>query len=145
MLHNVLIFHDQLRHYNRKTTPRCLMKIDLRKAYDMVSWEFLEEALVVYGFPTRFIQWIMVCVTSIKFIVKVNGEGHGYFEGKRGLRQEDPVSPLLFILVMEYLSRILKCMSLLPTFRFLPMCQQLQLNHLIFTDDLMIFCKGEIN
>ncbi|KAH0651106.1 hypothetical protein KY284_031018 [Solanum tuberosum] len=43
MNHNILICHDLLRHYNRKTTPRCLMKIELRKAYDMVSWEFLEE------------------------------------------------------------------------------------------------------
>lgn len=48
MMHNVLICHDLLRHYNRRTTPRCIMKIDLRKAYDMVSWEFLEEALRGY-------------------------------------------------------------------------------------------------
>ncbi|XP_070049987.1 uncharacterized protein [Nicotiana tomentosiformis] len=45
MMHNVLICCDLLRHYNRKTTPRCLMKIDFRKAYDMISWEFLEKAL----------------------------------------------------------------------------------------------------
>lgn len=46
---------------------------------------------------------------------------------------------------MEYLPRIFKCMSFLPTFRFHPMGQQLQLTHLIFADDLMIFYKGEIN
>ncbi|XP_075091778.1 uncharacterized protein LOC142171947 [Nicotiana tabacum] len=45
MMYNVLICRDLLRHYNRKTTPRCLMKIDFRKAYDMISWEFLEKAL----------------------------------------------------------------------------------------------------
>lgn len=56
MMHNVLIYHDLLRHYNRKTSSRCLMKVDLRKAYDMVSWKFLEEALKGFEFPDRFIQ-----------------------------------------------------------------------------------------
>lgn len=56
MLHNVLICHDILRHYKSKTTPMCLMKIDLKKAYDMVSWEFLEEALRGFGFPEKFTQ-----------------------------------------------------------------------------------------
>ncbi|XP_060178152.1 uncharacterized protein LOC132608097 [Lycium barbarum] len=144
MVHNILVCHDLLRHYNRKTTPRCLMKIDLRKAYDMVSWEFLEEALVGFGFPIKFIRLIIACVTTPKFTIKLNGEGFGYFEGKRGLRQGDPVSPLLFVLVMEYLSRVLKTMSMLLDFKFHPMCKSLKLNHLIFADDLMIFYKGEV-
>ncbi|XP_075086065.1 secreted RxLR effector protein 78-like [Nicotiana tabacum] len=139
MMHNVLICHDLLKHYNRKTTPRCLMKIDLRKAYDMVSWEFLEEALRGYGFPDKFIHWIMVCVSTTMFTIKVNGEGHGYFAGKRGLRQGDPISPLLFVIIMEHLSRTLKTISRLPYFRFYPICKEIKLTHLIFADDLMIF------
>lgn len=54
MLHNVFICHDILRHYNMKTTPRCLMKIDLMKAHGIVSWEFLEEDLRGFGFPEKF-------------------------------------------------------------------------------------------
>ncbi|XP_019225084.1 PREDICTED: uncharacterized protein LOC109206689, partial [Nicotiana attenuata] len=96
LIHNVLICHDLLRHYNRKTTPRCLMKIDLKKTYDMVRWEFLEEVLRGYGFPMPFIQLIMVCVTKTTFTVKVNGAGYGYFEGKRGLRQGDLYDLMLF-------------------------------------------------
>uniref|UniRef100_A0A0V0IRY0 Putative ovule protein n=1 Tax=Solanum chacoense TaxID=4108 RepID=A0A0V0IRY0_SOLCH len=54
MMHNVLICHDLLRHYNRmNVSPRCLMKIDLKKAYDMVSWDFLEEVLTGFGFPRK--------------------------------------------------------------------------------------------
>ncbi|KAK6781939.1 hypothetical protein RDI58_019735 [Solanum bulbocastanum] len=144
MMHNVLICHDLLRHYNRKNvSPRCLMKIYLKKAYDIVSWEFLEEVLRGFGFPQQFIKWIMLGVTTTMFSINVNGENqYAFFAGKRGLRQGDPASPLLFVLVMEYFSKTLQTMSGLPDFRFHPMCKKLQLTHLIFVDDLMIFCKG---
>lgn len=49
-MHNVLICHNLPRHYNRKISTRCLLRIYLRKAYGMVSWEFLEEAMIGYGF-----------------------------------------------------------------------------------------------
>lgn len=52
------------------------------------------------------------------------------------------MSPLLFALVVEYFSRVLKCMSSIPDFTFYPLCKQLQLSHLIFANDLMIFCKA---
>lgn len=87
----------------------------------------------------------MTCVSSPTFTIKVNGEEHGYFDGKRGLRQGDPRSPLLFVLVMEYLSRVLKYMCALPDFAFHPMCKQLKLSHLIFANDLRIFCKANTN
>lgn len=87
LVHNILIFHDLLRHYNRKTSSRCLIKIDRRKAYDMVSWEFLQEVLLGYMFPPEFVQLVMTCVTSPYFTIKVNGECHGFFASKKGLRQ----------------------------------------------------------
>ncbi|XP_019259289.1 PREDICTED: uncharacterized protein LOC109237434 [Nicotiana attenuata] len=70
LVHNVLMCSDLLRHYNRKTIPRCLMKIALRKAYDMIQWEFIEEMLKGYGFPPKFIQLIMACNNN-----KVPSEG----------------------------------------------------------------------
>lgn len=143
LVQNVLICHDTMRHYKSKTSPRCLMKIDLRKAFDMVSWEFLEEMLKGYGFPKKFSQLIMNCIKSIKFGIRINGSNYGYFAGKRGLSQGDPISPLLFVMIIEYLSRVLTKMEQLPDFRFHPMCKKIRLNHLCFADDLMIFCKGK--
>lgn len=84
-MYNVFICHDLLRDNNRKISPRCLMKIDLRKAYYMIRCEFLEKLLRGYGFPERFRQLIMLCVTTVYFSVKVNGDSCDYFEGRRGL------------------------------------------------------------
>ncbi|XP_059301970.1 uncharacterized protein LOC132053893 [Lycium ferocissimum] len=71
IVHSVLMCHDLLRLYNRKmTSPRCLMKIDLKKAYDIVNWDFVHEMLVKYGFTPKFVQLIMVCVTTTSFSVK---------------------------------------------------------------------------
>ncbi|XP_049346442.1 uncharacterized protein LOC125810992 [Solanum verrucosum] len=106
--------------------------------------EFLEKVLDGFGFPEQFIKWIMLGVTTTMFSIKVNGENYGFFAGKRGLRQGDPASPLLFVLVMEYLLRTLQTMSGMPEFRFHPMCKKVQLTHLIFVDDLMIFWKGNV-
>ncbi|WMV42414.1 hypothetical protein MTR67_035799 [Solanum verrucosum] len=82
---------------------------------------------------------------GVMFSVKVNGGSHGFFVGRRGLRQGDSISPLLFVLVMEYLSRTLHTMSQLPNFKYHIICKKLKLTHLIFVDDLMIFCKGSVD
>lgn len=110
LIHYVLICHDLLRPYSRKTTPRCMMKIDLKKVYDMANWNFnfLKEALHGNGFPIPFIKLIMKCVRTTKFTIRINREGYEYFECKRELRQGNPMCPLLFVLVMEYLTRVLK-------------------------------------
>lgn len=60
--------------------------------------------------------------------------------GKAISVQDDPASPLLFVLVTEYLTRILKALGMLPDFKFHPMCEDFQLTHLIFVDD--VFRKG---
>lgn len=144
IFHNVAIVQDLVGVYNRKATPPCCMlKIDIRKAYDSVDWNFLQEMMQALNFPQRFINWVMACVTSTSFSLGINGSLHGFFQGKRGLRQGDPMSPLLFVICMEYLSRLLAYAGNQKGYSFHYRCKGMALNHLVFADDLIIFCKGD--
>ncbi|XP_074289279.1 uncharacterized protein LOC141614432 [Silene latifolia] len=135
---------DLVRLYNRKVvSPRCLMKIDLKKAYDSVHWDFVEQMLIALNFPTNFIHLVMICVRTASYTLVLNGENFGYFKGANGLRQGDPISLLLFTITMEYLSRILTHVTATMPFKFHPLCSHLKLSHLMFADDLLLFSKGD--
>ncbi|GJS14114.1 putative RNA-directed DNA polymerase, eukaryota, reverse transcriptase zinc-binding domain protein [Tanacetum coccineum] len=75
----------------------------------------------------------------------MNGNIHGFFKGKRGLRQGDPLSPYLFTLVMEILTLILKRrVRLSDTFRYHNHCEELEIINVCFADDLFIFARGDV-
>ncbi|KAL9678548.1 hypothetical protein QQ045_016393 [Rhodiola kirilowii] len=84
----------------------------------------------------------MACVSSVKFSVLINGSLEGYFGSSRGLRQDDPISPYLFTLVMEVLSRLLGNMKRVGNFNYHPKCARTRLSHLMFADDVIIFSKA---
>jgi len=144
ILYNVLICQDLARGYQRKhISPRCILKIDLKKAFDSIHWPFIWRMLEALKFPNPFIHWIKECVTNVSFNLHLNGQDHGWFKGGRGLKQGDPLSPLLFVITMEYLSRTLQQSSKKKDFKFHPGCRALKLTHLMFADDLLLFCKAD--
>jgi len=81
-----------------------VLKIDLSKAFDHVSWSFIRLLLTHLGFEVPFIRWIMVCISSVSFAVLINGAASPFFSSRRSLRHGCPLSPLL---VAEGLSKAL--------------------------------------
>ncbi|GJY89211.1 hypothetical protein Tco_0503839 [Tanacetum coccineum] len=126
--------------------PRCAFKVDIQKAYDTVDWNFLRVILIGFGFHERMIAWIMECVTTTSFSISINGSLHGYFKGKRGLRQGDPLSPYLFTLIMEVFTLILhRRVQEASNFTYHRFCSELDLINLCFADDLFLFVHGDVN
>ena len=142
---NVLITHEIL-HFLRVSGAKkyCSMaiKTDMSKAYDRIEWNFLKTVLEKLGFSTTWISWVMQCVCSVSYSFLINGSPQGSVIPSRGLRQGDPLSPYLFILCTEVLSGLCRKAQENGSLVGIRVARgSPQVNHLLFADDTMFFCK----
>ncbi|KAE8724788.1 hypothetical protein F3Y22_tig00009942pilonHSYRG00285 [Hibiscus syriacus] len=143
---NTLLAQELVKGYGRKSiSPRCSLKIDLQKAFDTLHWDFISIVLKALKLPQRFINWIEACFSEARFSISFNGNLIGYFRGARGIRQGDPLSPILFVLSMNILSSLFNLVATKGLFNYHPKCKRIGLTHLSFADDLLIFCKGNVD
>lgn len=128
---------------HKKFGGNLALKFDVRKAFDTIDWCFLLKVLSAFGFNSVFCNWILVILQSAKLSFLVNGHSIGYFSCKRGVRQGDPLSPLVFYFAEEVLSRGI---SLLCQMNILqPMASPKTFStpsHILYADDIMVFCNG---
>lgn len=143
---NILLCHEVVRGFDRKQhLLSVVLKIDLRKADDLVSWDFICLILQKMDFSHLFIGWIMECITSPIFFALINRSPTGFFQSNRGLRQRNPISSYLFCLAMQVFSCLIENEVERGTITLIPKCKCINLSHLIFADDLMIFSKTDAN
>nr|XP_025611773.1 uncharacterized protein LOC112705129 [Arachis hypogaea] len=130
-----------LKTYRKKAA---IIKLDFQKAYDRVRWSFVDVVLQKMGFGQRWRSWVKECVSTATMSVLVNGSPSKPFKMERGLRQGDPLSLLLFVLVVDVLHRMLGeavrngRITLLRVGR-----EHIELSHLQFADDTILFCPSE--
>lgn len=140
---NVLLAQEIVKGYHRLNIPSsCPLKVDLMKAFASVDWRFLLTILQAMEFPEKFIEWIKACLTTSSFSISINGALCGFFEGAKGLRQGDPISPYLCVIAMELLSCMLNNAAAERKLEFHTKRRRIQLTHLYFAEDLLIFIKG---
>ena len=110
-----------------------VLKIDLSKDFDKVSWLYLRLLMTHLGFEYLFIS----CITSTSFAVLINRSASPFFKAKRGLHQGCPLSPFLFLSVVDSLSK-----AILDTIVGLRISNLLNITHLLFIDDILLICDG---
>ena len=118
------------------------LKLDISKAYDRVEWPFLEKIMEKLGFPPRWIERVMSCVTTPSFSILVNGKPHGMIHPARGIHQGDPLSPYLFLLCAEGFIALLAKAELDRKITGVSICRGApRVTNLLFADDSLLFCQ----
>lgn len=119
-----------------------IIKLDLEKPLDRIEWSFVYQTLHHFKFPPNITKLIMFCSTTSQKSILVNGQKTNYFCPNKGIRQGDPMSPCIFILCMEMLSRYIN--HLVDTHLWDPIKvtpKGPSLSYLFFADDLTLMGK----
>ena len=108
MLHSAITANEVVEEAKRRKKLCLVFKADFERAYDSVSWNFLTYMMRRMGFCNKWIKWIQGCVKSASISILVNGSPTPQFSPQRGLRQDDPLAPLLFNIVAEALAGLMR-------------------------------------
>jgi hypothetical protein len=141
---NSILVHELFNSINSKRGRGGLMaiKIDMEKAFDRMEWSFIFTILSKLGFAPMWINWICICITTPSFSILINGSPFGLFCPERGLRQGDPLSPFLFILGTEVISRLLIRSESQDLLKGIKIAKNYSpISRILFADDLILFAN----
>ena len=148
ILDSVLIANECVDSRVKSRVPGVICKLDIEKAYDHVNWAALLYFLNRMGFGVKWCKWIRTCISTVQFSVLINGSPADFFGSSRGLRQGDPLSPMLFLILMEVFSRMLRRVEGAGLFRGFKVAGRRGggecVSHLLFADDTILFCDANV-
>ncbi|CAH9095576.1 unnamed protein product [Cuscuta europaea] len=143
---NIVIAFEVQHFLKRKTQGKegyMALKLNMSKAYDRVEWRFLEAVMQRLGFHSGWINLVLQCVATVLFNVQVNNEIVGPIIPTRGIRQGDPLSPYLFILIAEGLSARIREGGADRHLQGIRLARSVPtLTHLLFADDRFLFFRA---
>uniref|UniRef100_A0A803NW04 Reverse transcriptase domain-containing protein n=1 Tax=Cannabis sativa TaxID=3483 RepID=A0A803NW04_CANSA len=146
---NILVAFELVHYLKHKTQGKkgySALKLDMSKAFDRVEWAYLAAVMEKMGFASTWISLIMKCLSSTSFSFSLNGEIVGNVKPGRGLRQGDPLSPYLFLICFEGLSRLLNHEEDIGNLAGLRLTRHApSISHLLFADDSLLFCHATNN
>ncbi|XP_059288635.1 secreted RxLR effector protein 78-like [Lycium ferocissimum] len=117
IIENVLLTQETITGYKKEKAANVIIKLDMTKAYDRMSWLFFIRILKKMAFLEGFVDMIWKLIGNNWYSMIINGQPHGFFHSTRGVKQGDPLSPSLFILSAEVLSRALNNLFDDPMYR----------------------------
>eukprot|EP00253_Pinus_taeda_P022800 PITA_22800 len=139
ILNNIIQAHEVVHTLTSKRQAGMIMQLDIAKAYDKVNWIYIKKVLSTFGFDHNWVRWVMALVTSSSFSILVNISPSEIFDPSRGLRKGDPLSPFLFILMMEGLGQSIKQAKAMGKIRGLQVSENVStLTHQQFFDDTLL-------
>jgi hypothetical protein len=141
---NFIYVQSQAKLFRQSKTPAIMLKLDIEKAFDTVSWQFLLEVLEARGFSLHCRDLIAALLASASTKILVNGCLTETIHHCRGLRQGDPLSPLLFDIVMDSLARMIAAADNLGALQQIG-CRPLPHRVSLYADDVVIFIRPEIS
>ena len=124
-------------------TKGFILKLNIEKAFDKVSWKFIDHMLEKKNHPITLRKWINVCISNVLCFILINGKPQGRINLKRGIRQGNPISPFIFILAMNYFSRLLKHLEKRQMIKVISFNSECNLTHILFVDDILLFIEDD--
>ncbi|GLU16530.1 hypothetical protein SLE2022_329610 [Rubroshorea leprosula] len=108
LVDSVLVLNEVVEEVKQRKQQAFIFKADFEKAYDCVDWSYLDWMMSRFGFGGKWRRWIRECLSTARVSVLVNGSPTEEFAMGKGLRQGDPLSPFLFLMVAEGLHGLVK-------------------------------------
>ncbi|GKE40092.1 RNA-directed DNA polymerase, eukaryota [Tanacetum coccineum] len=145
ILDGPFILNELLSWCKHKNTKALIFKIDFKKAFDSVIWDYLDVVINYFGFGPKWCSWIQGCLNTAMGSIIVNGSPTSEFKFFKGLKHGGPLSPFLFIMIMESLHLSFNNVVHVGLYNGIHIDDSLSLSHLFYADDVIFVGKWNLS